>query len=447
MNNPIIKIVNSPMRLFTIFFSLLLFSLVSIGQDYEPDYVNPTPEFRYEDFVYVKNIKTVRLYKEGNELSTPIVNLGKGERLILDFDDLDADYKNYYFTFIHCTAEWEPTEMANVNYIGPFQTDQVSAYDYSVNTLQKYTHYKTSFPNSNIKFKKSGNYLLSVYKDNADSTVITRRFYVWEEKMTVTGTIHRPSIIEKRDSHQEIDFAISYPPTYNVVNVWDVKTVLMQNYRTDNAISALKPMFVNQNRMEYNYDNDNNFAGGSEFRVFDIKTIRFNSFNVAHIEWPNKQVEVYLNVDNPRSSLKYDYYNDLNGMYYISRQEGGDPTTECDYATVHFALADKELRNDGSYYVFGGLTDWELKPQFKLKYNDVLLRYECSAFLKQGLYNYQYVFVSDKKKTIDETAIEGSHFETNNSYTIFVYNREPGIQYDRLVGIGFFNPLDYIINR
>lgn len=420
-------------------------SQVSFSQE-EADYYNSS-ELKYADFVYVPNLKTVRLYKEGNELSHPIVNLNKNEKLVIDFDDLDADYKNYYFTFVHCNAEWEPTDMSPMNYIGPFQNDQIVNYDFSVNTIQKYTHYRAVFPNNNIKFKKSGNYLLTIYHENPENVVISRRFYVWEEKMTVGGTLHRSTIIDLRDSHQELDFFISYPPTYNVTNVWEVKTVIFQNYRFDNAVTKLKPMFVNQNKLDYNYDEDNSFPGGSEFRVFDLKTIRFNSFNVAHIDWSGKQVEAWLNVDKPRSSQRYDFYNDLNGMYYIDRQEGGDPTTECDYVIVHFALDDKESRQDGSYYVYGGISDWQLKPEFRMKFNDVLLRYESAPFVKQGFYNYQYVFVPDKKKELDPTLIEGSHFETNNSYTILVYNKEPGIPYDRLVGVGFFNPLDYVVNR
>jgi hypothetical protein len=434
-------------RFFLPFFLALMVLLdIRLGWAQEEDYYNST-ELRYDDFVYVANLKTVRLYKEGNEFSYPIVNLGKGEHLVLDFDDLDADYKNYYFTFVHCTADWQPTDMSQMNYIGPFQNDQIVSYDFSLNTIQKYTHYRTVFPNNNIKFKKSGNYLLTVYKDDPENIVISRRFYVWEEKMTVGGSLHRSTIIEQRDSHQELDFFISYPASYNVTNVWDIKTVIFQNYRLDNAITTLKPMFVNQNKLEYNYDTDNSFEGGSEYRVFDLKTIRFNSFNVAHIDWQGKQVEAWLNVDRPRSSLRYDFYNDLNGMYYIARQEGGDPTIECDYVVVHFALDDKEPRKDGNYYVFGGISDWQLKPEFRMTYNDVLLRYECAPFVKQGLYNYQYVFVPDKKKEIDASLVEGSHFETNNTYTILVYNQEPGIPYDRLVGVGFFNPLDYVLNR
>jgi len=416
----------------------------ALSQD--EDYFNST-ELRYEDFVYISNLKTVRLYKEGNELSFPIVNLAKGEKLVLDFDDLDADYKNYYITFVHCTADWQPTDMSPMNYIGPFQNDQIVSYDFSFNTLQKYTHYRTSFPNNNIRFKKSGNYLLTVYKDDPENIVISKRFYVWEEKMTVGGSLHRSSIIEQRDSHQELDFFITYPPSYNVTNVWEIRTVIFQNYRLDNAITSLKPMFVNQNKLDYNYDTDNCFEGGSEFRVFDIKTIRFNSFNVAHIDWKSKQIEAWLNVDQPRSSQRYDFYNDLNGMYYIARQEGGDPTIECDYVVVHFSLEDKEPTKEGSYYVFGAISDWKLKPEFRMKYNEVLLRYECSPFLKQGLYNYQYVYVPDKKNEIDAGKVEGNHFETNNSYTILVYNKEPGIPYDRLVGVGFFNPLEYVVNR
>jgi len=55
--------------------------------------------------------------------------------------------------------------------------------------------------------------------------------------------------------------------------------------------------------------------------------------------------------------------------------------------------------------------------------------------LKQGFYNYQYVLVKKKKNLIiDETFIEGNHWETQNKYTIFLYLQEEGTVYDKLIG-------------
>jgi hypothetical protein len=60
--------------------------------------------------------------------------------------------------------------------------------------------------------------------------------------------------------------------------------------------------------------------------------------------------------------------------------------------------------------------------------------YELSMLLKQGYYNYQYVYVPQGAKTADATNIEGSFWETGNEYQIFVYYSDYSARYDRLVG-------------
>jgi hypothetical protein len=51
------------------------------------------------------------------------------------------------------------------------------------------------------------------------------------------------------------------------------------------------------------------------------------------------------------------------------------------------------------------------------------------------------VLKENGKKTGDESLLEGSHWETENDYTVYVYYRENGSLYDRLVAINFFNSL------
>ncbi|MFT5970021.1 MAG: hypothetical protein ACI8ZO_000526, partial [Flavobacteriales bacterium] len=90
---------------------------------------------------------------------------------------------------------------------------------------------------------------------------------------------------------------------------------------------------------------------------------------------------------------------------------------------------------EGDLYIFGALTNWEIHPEAKLKFNRTAKAYETSILLKQGYYNYEYALVPIYKNTIDNTYIEGTHFQTENEYSIFVYNRNSSEQYDRLIGM------------
>ena len=51
------------------------------------------------DSVYVDYIKTPQFYVYGSQVSYPIIPLNSSDRLELDFDDLDADVKNYFYTY------------------------------------------------------------------------------------------------------------------------------------------------------------------------------------------------------------------------------------------------------------------------------------------------------------------------------------------------------------
>ncbi len=57
-----------------------------------------------------------------------------------------------------------------------------------------------------------------------------------------------------------------------------------------------------------------------------------------------------------------------------------------------------------------------------------------SLLLKQGVYNYRYLFLPAFNEQFDMAEIEGSHSETGNEYLILFYHRPPGTRYDRLLG-------------
>ena len=60
--------------------------------------VGKTDKYYYENAVYRDEIKSVQLYRVGNELSNPVIELESDVKLILKFDELAEDVKNYSYT-------------------------------------------------------------------------------------------------------------------------------------------------------------------------------------------------------------------------------------------------------------------------------------------------------------------------------------------------------------
>jgi len=426
---------------------LPFFSVSVLAQSDNTEYYDRN-FLRYEDFIYRKNIRTVQLQKEDWEYAAPVIKLGSPEKLKLTFDDLGSELRNYHFTIIHCDANWQPSDrLLQSEYIGGFFDDNIIDYQYSKNTVQRYIHYELIFPTENLKPTKSGNYLLKVFQDyDPDKIVLTRRFMVVDERVNIISDIHRATIINDYNYKQEVDFTIQ-TTGYQVTNPYqDLKVIVMQNDRWDNAIVKLKPLFVKDNELTYDYDQDNVFAGGNEFRNFDIKSLRWNSEYVKYNTSDSaKNYHVYLYPSKNRGFFQYLSDTDINGRYKITRQEssasGG--VVEAEYVYVHFTLPMKEAVENGSIYVTGELTGWKYSNENKMHYNKVLSQYEATLYLKQGYYNYEYAYLKDNETKPDESVIEGSHYETENDYIIYIYHRPMSSNYDQLIGMKRVNSLRY----
>ncbi|GGH76298.1 MAG: DUF5103 domain-containing protein [Bacteroidetes bacterium] len=404
-------------------FSILLFaaSFSITGQDI------PAVNNVYDD-----NIRTVRLLRVGETESMPFVRLGANGAIKLMFDDLAADFKNYQYTFLHCNADWTPSDLIRAEYMETYQQEIIRDYNFSFNTYVPYTHYELSFPNQYIKFTKSGNYLLIVYLDTPDEPAFTLRFVIYEDVVNISSDTHRATTADQMADHQQVDFSI-YHGEYPIPDAFrDLKVTVMQNHRWDNAITNLKPRFMSNNTLNYDYDLENNFLGGNEFREFNTKNMRSLSLRVRKIEIDTAFV-AYVMDEESRRFKQFITWEDLNGGYRIIKQDGEDEHTEADYIRMDFKLK-YDYPLPGGCYLFGELTNWRVDPKYALTYNHDEGTYTGQFYFKQGFYNYQYATMTAAGGA-DTTPFEGDHWQTENEYTIIVYHREIGIRYDRVIGI------------
>jgi len=398
--------------------------------------------FLYGDFTHKNNIKTVLFNQKGFDLSPPLIRMGSGDRLILRFDDLDADYKQYHYTIIHCDAHWQPSELRKHEYIEGFYEDQIRDYRRSMNTRVPYTHYWLEFPNANLRPAKSGNYILKVFLEGDPGNVVfTRRFSVFRQIVTVDGYVQQANLVRYRDRKQQLVFNIN-TGSYRITNPYrDLKVVITQNGRWDNAITGLPPRTIRGNELLYDHEEKTLFEGNNEFRRFDIRSLRYLSERVEDIRSSRRYWDVYLLPDRPRAYQRYVTDDDLNGRFQVMTHDARDNHLEGDYAWVHFHLPmEGGPLEQGYLHVMGALTDWHFSEENKMNYNYGEQAYELSLLLKQGYYNYLYAYLSEDDSEADISHIEGSHSVTENDYTIYVYHRQPGDLYDRLVGIGHMNP-------
>lgn len=386
------------------------------------------------NIIFDDKVNTVQLLKTGTEDRYPIISLNSNEQLKLSFDLLYSNAEILQYTIVHCDANWNPTKLNQNEYINGMTFDNINDFRFSTNTYVKYVHYNLLLPNENMNPKIAGNYLIKVYRQfDEEKLLFTRRFMVLNNQTQIEAFARPATLAEYRFSKQELQFKVKYNPQYIPNPLQDVKVVLTQNYRWENAIIGLPPMFASNNVLDYSYLDKTLFNGGNEYRFFDIRSLRQFSANVRS-KRTDTVIHVYLNYDESRGANQYFQYQDYNGKRIVANREGLNSDIDGDYAFTNFYLnAAMGVPPGEDVYLLGEFTDWRINPAFKMYYNKNRLRYEIEVPLKQGRYEYSYA-TKNQYAQPDETIIEGNHFQTENEYLIMVYTRNLMYNYDELIG-------------
>ncbi len=389
------------------------------------------------DSIYSANIKTVILGKQGVEMSLPIIQLGSNEKLMLRFDEL-GDNSNYYrYRIDHCTHDWQISDISASDYMNGFEDGAIDNQQFSFTTIEHYTNYWQTIPNDMSSFAASGNYLLTVYlQSDPDSIVFTRRFKVYEPMTTVEASVGKVQGSMGLMENQNLSVKVNplegnyfiNPDTYIFVYA-------EQNGRKD--LTRLLPLeSMSGNTLNYRWKKENVFPGGNEFRFFDFSNLQFPMNNIWKIEYFGGENIVFLKPDEDRSRKPYSLDIGLNGQYKIAVANAQNPNTEADYAWVNFSLPQELPFLDGNIYIIGDFTNWQMNDQSRMEWNQSMKAYTARLFLKQGYYAYQLLFLPAGSTVGETSRLEGNHFQTLNDYYIYVYQRNPGDLYDRLIGFG-----------
>ncbi|WP_411766441.1 DUF5103 domain-containing protein [Winogradskyella sp. A3E31] len=407
------------MRL-VLLYSLFLFSIIGYTQVEE---VNP-PDF----------IKTITFASNTPQSQLPILRLG--EPLRLQFDALTGNEEDFYYKIEHFNYDWTPSSLAKGEYLRGLDNQRIRNYLNSLNTYQIYSHYDLRIPNENTRaLLKSGNYLISVY-DNYGELMFSRKFMIYEDLTSVGAAVKRTRSLETINEKQTFQITINSGETILNNPLETVKTMIIQNNNLSTAITDLKPQYTLGNQLIYRYDQESAFWGGNEYLFFENKDVRAATVAIQFIDL----LDVYHNylfANINRSKRPYTYYPDINGNFQVNVIDRDNANIEADYTVIHFTLKHDELKGK-NVYVYGNYNNYALDEFNLMAYNYEKRAYEAQILLKQGFYNYKYVVV-DGKGDMDEGAISGNFWQTENNYKILVYYRDLGARFDRIIGLGEAN--------
>lgn len=385
------------------------------------------------------HIKTLRLTVDGDADRFPVIALDGSETLELSFDDLTHEYRRYTYRITHCDYTGAPTtELFESDYVSALADDEViDDYEPSLNTTVAYNHYRLTLPNSHVRPLISGNYRLTVSaEDEAGEMqpVIETYFGVIDRRVAISLNSSGDTDIDRYAAHQQLTMRVDCGSLVLRDAAAEVKTLVMQNRRTDRLVTAPEPTSQSAGLLRWDHDRDLIFPAGNEYRKMEMLSTRYPGMHTASMKWDDPYYRCQVAPDEPRRNYLYD--EDRDGLSLVRCDGSGDPDTEADYVMTRFALLSPPLP-DRRVYVNGRWTTGGLTRPYEMTYYPEAGAYVADVLLKLGYYNYQYLTVPT---TADATAagetgpIEGDYHETENEYDVLVYYRPTGGRYWQLVG-------------
>jgi len=394
---------------------------------------------KYQTKVFVPDILTLQAHLAGDELQDPVIRMGSGNQVQIRFDQMSHNLRYYSYSVELCNADWSPSTLLPIEYLDGFKDNPIEESDMSFNTTFDYIKYSFLLPNENIKFLLSGNYIVKIYEtDTPEKIVATAGFSIDENLLGIKGKVTGSTLMGVNTKFQQLNLEIDYSKLPAVDPKQELKILLQQNGRLDNQVFGVTPTYILPTSLVYEDNRNLIFEGGTEFYSIDFSHIRNFSGRIERITYFTPYYHVETMAPGRNEFSDYQYTFDVNGRFKVHGQNIWS-SNEIDYSIVHFVYPREEPWLDGAVYVAGYYNYNLLDGRNKMTYNFERKQYELALPLKNGGYNFQYLFLPAGQTQASTIRVSGSHWQTENDYQIYIYYRPYSGQHDRLIGVQTVN--------
>ncbi len=384
---------------------------------------------------YSTDLRSLQTICNQDPFAPPVLRLNSEDIIQIQFDLLSLLPSWLNYRIVHCNMDGSPSSISELDYLNGFNDHEIVNYETSFNTFTPYTHYKLQLPNEQLSFNVSGRYRVEFYdSENPDQVLAQTTFYVSEDQAQISAQVTTNTNFGVNTEYQQVDLKVHTHGPMLANSASDLKVSVTQNNRPHSEVIVTTPTRIASNELTYEYLPSLVFEAGNNYRRFEITDQQYAGMGVDKIRTINNTYHCLLFADPIKKTKPYLYDHDQNGRFFIRALRTELPDVESDYLLVHFSIPTPYPLLQGQVHIQGDFLPNGISNESLMEYNFERKQYEKAVLLKQGLYNYQYVFTTEgqgKPSTLD---IEGNKYETENEYLILTFLRRPGERYDRLVG-------------
>ncbi|SHF04235.1 protein of unknown function [Fodinibius roseus] len=374
-----------------------------------------------------QNIRSLQLHPRERPGRPPVVTLGTDEQLILSFDDLSPQSRQYRVQVTHRNRNWMQSTIPASAYLEGFSYTHIQQSEQSLTRDPSYRHVEYPFPNDKLKPKVSGNYLLEVYEYQGDRLLFSMPFFVTEDEGYLETRIET-LFAQRQDSRPLHQLLSSFRyPGFVEFPQFDLSLSYVQNQfwgrmRAADFLSTAEPGHITGR-----LDREAAFLADEAFRLLDIRAFDADGRRITEYQPGTRPPTLILRRDVQNLDM------DLNPPFSPTQHIGALVDDRSGrYARVRFSLeAGRSVSPSDELHIVGDFNNWMISNANKMRFDASEGLWKAEALIKQGTYAYKYVRVT--QNTIDNLSLEQSFRPVRQQYLSFVYFKDPDQQFDRLL--------------
>ena len=288
-----------------------------------------------------------------------------------------------------------------------------------------YRSYEYDFPNKNIDFLASGNYMLKVEDADSGNLLFTLPFFVTENEGNIISQVETITVPRQEGRISHVPSSIFETPDFITTPQFDVEYYYVQNQFWGRAKQADELDVSTPGEVQFEVTRDNSFVGDYEFQILDLPQLTQQNPDV--LEYNPSEIP-------PRIVLFEDVvgFTANRSQIPISNLSGFNSSSSARYANVYFRFdTDRRFDNNSEIYLVGDFTNWAIRSDYKLQYKQDTDRWQTNGIIKTGTYAYKYVVIQVNE--IMDLTLDDSFTRSRQEYHAFVYYRDPNRFYYRLL--------------
>lgn len=371
-----------------------------------------------------QRIKSISL-QNSRESGVPFLVLKSQQQLVLHFDELIDFPTTFGVRFSRYTKNWEPDGLVPTQISNGRLDDLLTGAIRSESDYPTYYQFEYSFPNDQIQFTVSGNWMIEVFNHNSGEVVFSLPFFITEQKGSIEHSFETLNELgyESRFQHQ---FFVNYSfPSDLQMPEFNLSTYAIQDgqFNKEKELDITDISNANNGIIRFHHSRKDLFLANYDHQRLDIRKFKENKM-IRFLEERSSQPPLLQLFDDDGSF-------DNTSVFPMRNSPSHDRFSR--YGIIQFSfIPNWDALPNQQIFITGTFNQWIFKPEFELRWSDSLERFTTNALLKQGEYAYSYQVLQDGK-LLPQKAQNPMGQQTERIYSLMVYYKEPSQLSDRLL--------------